>query len=102
MTGCRNIITLSYPMITNVVSLIPTDREVFLIQLFVIKFVTVSVLWKVSGYLWAFDPVSSTNKVDSHNITEILFKVALSTPKTIYNVYPIIRFLHAHVCYKIL
>ena len=78
MTGCRNIITVSYPMITNVVSLIPTDREVFLIQLFVIKFVTVSVLWKVSGYLWAFDPVSSTNKVDSHNITEILFKVAIN------------------------
>ena len=30
-----------------------------------------------------FSPVSSTNKTDRHNITEILLKVAFNSPKTI-------------------
>jgi hypothetical protein len=33
-------------------------------------------LWQVDGL-----PVSSTNKTDCHNITEILLKVALNTIK---------------------
>jgi hypothetical protein len=37
----------------------------------------VSDLQQVSGFLWAL--VSSTNKTDHHNITEILLKVALNT-----------------------
>jgi hypothetical protein len=33
--------------------------------------------WLASG--WWFSPVSSTNKIDHHDITEILLKVALNT-----------------------
>jgi hypothetical protein len=33
--------------------------------------------WLVTG--WWFSPVSSTNRTDCHDITEILLKVALST-----------------------
>ena len=57
------------PITTNVVN---SNLEVYLIQHYVMKFV--SDLRKVvvfSGY--------STNKTDRHDITEILFKVALST-----------------------
>jgi hypothetical protein len=42
----------------------------------VIKFV--SDLWQVGGFLPG-TLVSSTNKTDRHNITEILLKVALNT-----------------------
>jgi len=45
-------------------------------QHYVIKFV--SDLWQVSGFLWIL-LVSSTNKTDSHDITEILLKLALNT-----------------------
>ena len=38
----------------------------------------VSDLWQVSGFLPG-TPVSSTNKADHHNITDILLKVALNT-----------------------
>jgi hypothetical protein len=56
------------PFTTNVVSLNPADGEVCLIQHYVIKFV--SDLQQVCGFL-----VSSTNKTDRHDITEILLKV---------------------------
>ena len=52
--------------------------EVHSIQHYVIKFV--SDLRQVGGFL--FSPgilVSSTNKTDRHNMTEILLKVALNT-----------------------
>jgi hypothetical protein len=51
----------------------------FSIQHYVIKFCQ----WLVTGR-WFFPgtPVSSTNKTDHHNITEILLKVALNTKKT--------------------
>jgi hypothetical protein len=58
---------------TNVVSLNPTHSEVYSIQHYVIKFV--SYLWQVGGFF----VVSSTNKTDRYNITEILLKVALNT-----------------------
>jgi hypothetical protein len=54
----------SVPITTNVVSSNPTQE----IQHYVIKFV--SDLRQVSGFL----PVSSTNKTDCHDITEILLK----------------------------
>ena len=57
---------------TNVVRSNPVHGEVHSIQHYVIKFV--SDLRKVGG-----TPVSSTNKTDSHDITEILLKVALNT-----------------------
>ena len=50
--------------------------EVYLIRHYVIKFV--SDLRQVSGFLWVLR-VSSTNKTDHHDITEILLKVALNT-----------------------
>ena len=51
-------------------------NEVYSIQQYVIKFV--SDLWQVSGFSPG-TPVSSTNKIDRHNIAEILLKVALNT-----------------------
>jgi hypothetical protein len=48
---------------------------VYSIQHYVIKFV--SDLRQVGGYPGT--PVSSTNKTDCHDITEILLKVALNT-----------------------
>ena len=55
-----------------------------MVQHYVIKFV--SDLWQGSGFLWIL-PVSSTNKTDRHNITEILLKVVFKhhnpNPKTI-------------------
>ena len=52
------------------------------VQHCVIKFV--SDLWQVSGFLRG-PPVSSTNKTDRHNISEILLKVALNTIKQTNN-----------------
>ena len=51
--------------------------EVYSIQHYVIKFV--SDLRQVGGFLRYCTPVSSTNKTDRHDITEILLKVALNT-----------------------
>jgi hypothetical protein len=45
-------------------------------QHYVIKFV--SDLWQVGGCILG-TPVSSTNKTDRHDITEILLKVVLNT-----------------------
>jgi hypothetical protein len=45
----------------------------------------VSDLQQVCGFLRVLNPVSSTNKTDRHDITEILLKMALSAIKqTIY------------------
>jgi len=55
-------------------SLNPIHGEVYLIQHYVIKFV--SDLRQVGGFLW-FN--YSTNKTDHHDITEILLKVTLNT-----------------------
>jgi hypothetical protein len=59
---------------TKVVSLNATHGEVYSIQHYVIKFVNDS---RAAG--WWFSLVSSTNKTDLHDITEILLKVALNT-----------------------
>jgi len=67
---------LSVPITTKVVSLSPSHGEVYLIQYYVIKFV--SDLQQVSVF-FPCTPVSSINKTDSHDITEILLKVALKT-----------------------
>jgi hypothetical protein len=63
----------SVPITTKVVSLNPVHGEVYSIQHYVIKFV--SDLWQVDD----FSPVSSTNKTDRHDVTEILLKVLLNT-----------------------
>jgi hypothetical protein len=63
----------SLPINTKVVSLNPVHGEVYLIQHYVMKFV--SDLRQVGGTT----PDSSTNKTDCHDITEILFIVVLNT-----------------------
>ena len=50
--------------------------EVYSIQHYVIKFV--SDLRQVCGFL-LITPVSSTNKTDRHDFTEILLKITLNT-----------------------
>ena len=67
---------LSVPITTNIVSSNLDQGEVYSIQHYVIKFV--SDLWQVGGFLLS-SPVSSTNKTDCHDITEILLQVALNT-----------------------
>ena len=56
---------------TNVVNSNPVHGAVYLIQHYVNKFV--SDLQQVRSVVF------STNKIDRHDITEILFKVALNT-----------------------
>ena len=73
----------SVTIITKVVSSNPTRGEMYLIQHYVIKFV--SDLRQVGDFLWVLR-VSSTNKADRHDITELLLKVALITiiPNPLY------------------
>ena len=66
----------SVPITTKAVSSNPTHGEVYSIQHYVIKFV--SDLPQVCCFLKG-TPVSSTNKTERHDITEILLKVALNT-----------------------
>ena len=61
----------SVPFTNNVVSSNPAHGEVYSIQHYVIKYV--SDLRQVGGFL------SSTNKNDRYDITEILLKVAINT-----------------------
>jgi hypothetical protein len=61
------------PITTNVVNSNLVHREVYLMQIYVIKFV--SDLRQVGGFLRM---VSSSNKTDRHDITEILLKVPLN------------------------
>ena len=56
-------------------------EEYVFLQYYVIKFA--SDLRQVSGFLRVL-PVSSTNKPDRHDITEILLKMALTTKLIIY------------------
>ena len=66
----------SVPITTKVVSSNPVQGEVYSIQQQVIKFVS-----DIATGQWFFPCtlVSSTNKTDCHNITEILLEVALNT-----------------------
>ena len=65
------------PITTKVVSSNSIHGKVYLIQHYVIMFV--SGLWFSPG-----TPVSSTNKTDDHDITEILSKVELNTINQTY------------------
>ena len=67
----------SVPITTKVVSSNPGHGKMYLIQHYVIKFVSDLL---VSGWWFSLgNQVSSTNKTDRHDITEILLKVALNT-----------------------
>jgi len=60
---------------TNVVSSNPANGEVYSIQHYVIKFVS-----DLPGRLFSpSTPVSTTNKTNRHDITEVFLKVALTT-----------------------
>ena len=64
------------PVTTKFMSSYTARGEMYLIQQYVIKFVSyLRQVW------WFFPstPVSSTNKTDRHDIAEILLKVALNT-----------------------
>jgi hypothetical protein len=61
----------SVPFITKVVISNPAHDEVHSIQHYVIKF--------VNDAFFSCVPVSSTNKTDHYEITEILWKVTLNT-----------------------
>jgi len=58
-----------------------------LIQHYVIKFVS---LLATGQWFFPGTPVSSTNKIDCHDIAEILLKVALSTIKPNHTFWKII------------
>ena len=74
---------------TKVVSSNAVRGEVYSIQHYVIKFV--SDLRQVGGFCFLGIPVSSIKKTDSHDIAEMLFKVALNTINQTkpYNLYSI-------------
>ena len=67
----------SVPFTTRVVRSNPVHGEVYSIQHYVIKFV--SGLRQVGAWFSPSPPVSSTNKIDRYDITEILLKVVLNT-----------------------
>jgi len=64
------------PITNKVASSNPVHGEMYSIQHYLIKFF--SDLRRVDVFFLC-TPVSSTNKTDCHEITEILLKVALST-----------------------
>jgi hypothetical protein len=84
------LIVQSVPVTTKVVSSNPAHGEVYSIQHYVIKF--------VSDLCFSMNtPVSSSNKTDHHDITEILLKVALNTtitqsPNTFCKLYMFLHF----------
>ena len=65
----------SVPITTKVVGSNPAHGRVYTIQHYVINFV--SDVWQACGFLCPCTLVSSTNKTDCHNMTEILSKMAL-------------------------
>ena len=69
----------SVPITTKVVSLNPTHSEAYSIQHYVAKFLS-DLRWFSLG-----TPVPSTNKTDSHDITKILLKVAVSNISFTYS-----------------
>jgi len=75
VVGFTTTYAKSVPITTNVVSSNPAG-EVYLIQYYVIKFV--SDLRQVGGFLPVLQ-VSTTNKTDRHAITKILLKVTFNT-----------------------
>ena len=76
------------PTTTNVVRSNPIHSEVYLIQYYVIEFV--SELRQVGGFSPGA-PFYSTTKTDLHYFTEILLKVALNMINQTYNImYPMV------------
>ena len=74
----------SVPITTKVVSSNTVHSKVYSIQHYVIKFV--SGLQQVGGFL-RFPPINLTTITITHNIAEILLKVALNTINPNLNLY---------------
>ena len=72
---------------TKVVSSNPARGDVYAIQHYVIKFVS-----HLGAGHWFYPdtPVSSTNKTDLHDITEILLKVQINTYTVILTLTPLL------------
>ena len=69
------VITFPVPIITNIVGSNPAQ-----VRCTAITLCAKVCQWLATGQWFSPDtPVSSTNKTDGHNITEILLKVALNT-----------------------
>jgi hypothetical protein len=66
----------------TVLSSNPTHGEMYSIQHYVIKFVNDL---RQAGVFFPVSLVSSTNKTDHHDITEIFFKVTLNTIALTFN-----------------
>ena len=77
----------SVPITTIVVNLNPADGEVYSMQHYLIKFV--SDLQQAGGVFFSGTPVSSTNKADRYDITEILFNVALNIISPTYTLFKV-------------
>ena len=81
LSKCRDRIVVGFtnvqsvPSITKVLNSNPAHGDVYLIQHYVIKYV--SDLRQVGG--WLRYSCSSSNKIDRNDITEIFLKMALST-----------------------
>jgi uncharacterized membrane protein affecting hemolysin expression len=80
----------SVPNTTKVVSLNSIHSEVYSIQHYVIKFV--SDLRQVSGFL-RVTLISSTNKTERNDTTEISLKVALNTINQIISETVLVNFM---------
>ena len=76
VVGLKTTYIQSMFITTKVVSSNPARGDVYAIQHYVIKFVS----HLGAGHWFSPDiPVSSTNKTDLHDITEILLKVQINT-----------------------
>ena len=69
----------SMPITTKVVNSNPADGRVYSIQTLRDKNLSATFLFVAGRWFSPVTPVSSTNKTDSHDIAEILLKVALNT-----------------------
>ena len=76
----------SVPITTQIVSSNSVHGEVHSIQHYVIKFS----VFATGRWVSLCTPISSTNKTDRHDITEILLKVALNTINLTYPILLII------------
>ena len=83
----------SVPTTTKVVS---SNPEVYSIQHYMIKFVRD--LRQVGGF-FPGTSVSSTNKTDLHDITEILLKLELNTITLTLTIQIILTYMYIHVTY---
>jgi hypothetical protein len=85
----QKTITSILKVLTYNITAHPIGLAVILVIVSVLTLKTAVILWLVTGWLFSpGTPVTSTNKTDSHDVTEILLKV-------VYNPKPSTRLLKA-------